>query len=205
MSDQVTDSGTLRIGRLPVGMIGKRTSGWWGMMMLIIAEGILFAYLLFSYYYFAFHYGRAWLPAELPAFKLSAPATVILILSSVAVWFGERGLHKGSRATLLGGLGVGIVLGAIFVGIQIKEWMGKGFTIASHSYGSTYFTVTGFHMAHVVGGLLVLCVVALWAALGYFDRHRGSAVSIGAIYWHFVDVVWLSIFFTFYATPYLFH
>ena len=200
MSEQTAaPGGKLRVGRLPVGMVGKRTSGWWGVIMLVAAEAVLFVYLLFSYYYFAFQHGREWLPAELPHFKLSAPNTAILILSSVAVWFGERGAHRGSRGQLLGGLSVGFVL----VFIQYKEWMGKHFSIASHSYGSLFFTVTGFHMAHVLAGLLVLLPLILWSAMGYFDRHRSSAISIGALYWHFVDVVWLTVFFTFYVTPHL--
>ena len=58
-------------------------------------------------------------------------------------------------------------------------------------------------MAHVVVGLLVLLVLLLWSALGYFDRERHAPVAIGAIYWHFVDAVWLTVFFTFYITPYL--
>ncbi len=189
--------------RLRAGSIGKRASGWYGMMTLIATEASLFVYLLFSYYYFAFQYGRHWLPAELPSFRLSGPNTVLLILSSVAVWLGERGLHKGSRTRLVIGLVIGFALGAVFVGIQTVEWMDKPFGLSSHSYGSLYFVVTGFHMAHVVAGLVVLLVLAMWSGAGYFDAERSSAVSIGAVYWHFVDAVWLAVFFTFYVTPYL--
>ena len=193
----------LVIGRLSVGSIERRASGWWGMLTLILTEAFLFAYLLFSYYYFAVQYGRPWLPAELPSFRLSGPNTAILLLSSVAVWFGERGMRRGSRWRGILGLLVGLALGVVFVGIQLREWMDKPFGLASHSYGSLYFTVTGFHMAHVLVGLLVLGALLLWSALGYFDRARMAPVSIGAIYWHFVDAVWLTVFFTFYVTPHL--
>ena len=191
----------LVIGRLSVGSIERGASGWWGMLTLILTEAFLFAYLLFSYYYFAVQYGRPWLPAELPSFRLSAPNTAILIVSSIAVWFGERGARQGSRWRLVLGLAAGLVLGAVFVGIQFREWMDKPFGLASHSYGSLYFTITGFHMAHVAAGLLVLAALLLWSALGYFDRARMAPVTIGAIYWHFVDAVWLTLFFTFYITP----
>jgi cytochrome c oxidase subunit 3 len=191
----------LVIGRLAVGSIDRRASGWWGMLALILTEAFLFANLLFSYYYFAVQYGRPWLPAELPSFRLSAPNTVILILSSVAVWFGEQGARRGSRWRLILGLLLGLLLGVVFVGIQFMEWMDKPFSLSSDSYGSIYFTVTGFHMAHVAAGLLILAFLLLWSVLGYFDRERLSPVAIGAIYWHFVDAVWLTIFFTFYTTP----
>jgi cytochrome c oxidase subunit III len=124
-------------------------------------------------------------------------------VSSIAVWFGEHGARQNSRWRLVLGLAAGLVLGAVFVGIQFMEWMSKPFGLSSHSYGSLYFTITGFHMAHVLAGLVMLAALVLWSALGYFDRERLAPVSIGAIYWHFVDVVWLTVFFTFYITPHL--
>lgn len=105
----------LVIEEISVGSIDRRASGWWGMLTLILTEAFLFAYLLFSYYYFAVQYGRPWLPAELPSLHLSAPNTVVLILSSVAVWFGERGARQNSRLRLVLGLLIGLVLGAVFV------------------------------------------------------------------------------------------
>lgn len=196
MSDRAAST-----GRFPVGSYGRRASGWWGMLLLIMTEGALFAYLLFSYYYFAVQHGRSWLPQELPEFKLSAPNTVILLLSSVAVWWGEHSTTRGSRLQAVIGLVIGIVLGIVFVGIQYLEWMSKPFGIDSNSYASLYFTITGFHMAHVVAGLLLLITVLVWSLLGYFDPERHAPVSISAIYWHFVDAVWLTVFFTFYVTP----
>ena len=193
----------LTIGRLGLGSVGKGSSGWSGMMTLIVTEAFLFAYLLFSYYYMFLQFGRDWLPPELPSFRLSGPNTAILILSSVAVWFGEHSIKKNKRGLCFLALLVGFVLGAAFVGIQIREWMEKPFVLSSSSYSSVFFTVTGFHLAHVVGGLLVLTGLLAWTALGRFDDHRHAAVSIGGIYWHFVDVVWLTVFFTLYVTPYL--
>ncbi len=83
------------------------------------------------------------------------------------------------------------------------EWHNKPFSLSSSTYSSLYFTITGFHMAHVAVGLLMLGALLLWSALGMFDRWRHAPISIGAIYWHFVDAVWIAVFLTFYATPYL--
>ncbi len=194
----------IRIGRMSVGtVVGGKSSGWWGMMTLILTEGFLFLYLLFSYYYFAVTHGRAWMPHQLPSFKLSGPNTVILLLSSVAAWYGESGIRRGNAVRATVGLLLAIVLGATFMGVQLKEWADKPFTLSSDAYGSMYFTITGFHMAHVAAGLLILFALAVWSALGYFDRQRFAPVTIGTYYWHFVDAVWLAVFFTFYITPYL--
>ena len=194
----------LHFGRQGFGSIDARSNGWWGTMTLIATEGALFACLLFSYYYMAFHYGREWLPAQLPSFHLSGPSTLILISSSVTAWVGEHGLKHGKSGRCGLWLAVSFLLGAIFVGIQIREWIEKPFMIDSHSYGSLYFTITGFHMAHVVAGLLMLLPLAIWSGIGKFDKRRRDPVTIGVIYWHFVDAVWLTLFFTFYVTPYLF-
>jgi heme/copper-type cytochrome/quinol oxidase subunit 3 len=189
-------------GSLPVGSIGRKSFGWWGMMTVIMTEGSLFAYLLFSYYYFAAQYGRDWIP-RLPKFDLSGPNTVILLLSSAFVWWGERGAKRGSRTTLSLGIAIGLLLGIIFVVVQTFEWREKPFSISTSSYGSSFFVTTGFHMAHVVVGDLMLAAVLLWSLLGFFDSKRNAPVSIAAVYWHFVDLVWLTVFFTFYVTPYL--
>jgi heme/copper-type cytochrome/quinol oxidase subunit 3 len=187
---------------LPVGSMGRHANGWWGMMMLIATEGALFVYLLFSYYYVAVQHGREWLPTDLPNFKLSAPDTLILLASSVVAWRGEKLLKEGRGGAVVAlHLAITGLMGILFVAIQYKEWSSREFTPTSSSYGSLYYTITGFHMMHVIAGILVLATLTLWSALGYFDQRRSAAVSIGAIYWHFVDAVWLVLFLTFYITP----
>jgi heme/copper-type cytochrome/quinol oxidase subunit 3 len=193
----------LIIGELGYGSIDRRASGWWGMLTVILSESFLFAYLLFSYYYFAVQYGHAWLPRDLPSFWLSGPNTVVLLASSVAVWAGERGARRGLQSQLLLGLAIAIVLGVASLCIQLLELSNQPFGLASHPYGSMFFMVTGFHMAHVAAGVLMLAALLLWSVLGYFDRERLAPVTIGAIYWYFVNAAWLAVFFTFYITPYL--
>jgi heme/copper-type cytochrome/quinol oxidase subunit 3 len=192
-------------GKLPVGAIDTRASGWWAMIFVIFTEGSLFAYLLFGYFYLAVqpHLPGTFPEGGPPSLALSLPDTVILILSSVAVGWAQKNIERDDNIRLVVGLGIGAVLGIAFLVIQCLEWYGKSFTLASSPYSSLYFTVTGFHMAHVLVGVLILCALFLWSALGYFNRIRYAHVHIGALYWHFVDAVWLLIFFTFYVTPYL--
>ena len=186
---------------LPVGSIGRHANGWWGMMILIVTEGALFVYLLFAYYYAAVQHQRNWLPEDLPDFRLSLPDTILLLLSSVVVWRGESLIKQGRSGATAIYLSVASLMGIVFVAIQALERGTKKFTPFSSSYGSLYYIITGFHMAHVAAGVLILATLALWCALGYFNRIRSAPVSIGAIYWHFVDAVWLALFFTFYVTP----
>lgn len=186
---------------LPIGPMGHRALGWWGMLCVIATEGAVFVYLLFSYAYLALQPHAAWLPEGPPSLTLALPNTAVLVASSFVVAWGERRIRAGATRhawlALLGTIGLGIV----FVAVQLVEWHDKTFGIATSSYGSLYFTITGFHMAHVVAGLLMLAALALWTRLGLFDSRRNAPIAIGAIYWHFVDVVWLAVFFTFYLSP----
>ena len=194
---------TLTRDPLPVGACGKNSVGWWGMLCLIATEGSLFAYLLFSYAYLAVQRGPAWLPEQHPSLALSGPNTVILLLSSVAVWWGEEGVKRQKRGQHIAGLAVGIVLGLIFLVVQLFEWKTKPFGLTSSSYGSLFFTVTGFHMIHVIVGLGMMMAVLAWSLMGYFSPRHHARVTVAAIYWHFVDAVWLCVFSAFYVSPYL--
>lgn len=188
---------------LPVGTIGRHASGWFGVWYLVGTEGALFVYLLFSYFYTAVQARGPWPPEGPPRLGLAAGNTLILLASSVAFRWGEQGIRKGNtRQTLLGILGA-FCLGTAFACVQLLEWHDKPFSFRSHLYGSLFFTITGFHLAHVVVGLAMLSVLAIWTALGYFDRTRHAPLSIGGLYWHFVDAVWLAVFFSLYLTPYL--
>ena len=71
----------------------------------------------------------------------------------------------------------------------------------SNAYGSLYFTITGFHLLHVIVGALMLTMLFVWTLLGYFGVRRHSTVSIAVMYWHFVTVVWIAVFLTFYIAP----
>lgn len=188
----------------PVGSAGERSNGWWGMMALIATEASLFVYLIFSYFYLASQTGQHWPPEGMPKIGIGALNTGVLMLSSVFVWGCERLVRRRRIRWASLSMGMGIVLGLIFIGIQLMEWHDHPYGISAHQYGSLYFTITGFHVIHVLVGLLVLVWLLVWTALGYFDERRCAALRIGGLYWHFVDVVWVFIFTTLYVTPFLF-
>ncbi|WP_133650879.1 cytochrome c oxidase subunit 3 [Paraburkholderia flava] len=188
---------------LPVGSAGERSGGWWGCLTLIVTEGALFGYLIFSYLYLAMQTTQSWPPEGLPKLGLGSANTAILLSSSVFVWLCERCVRRRRLRWGVASMAVAIVLGAVFIGIQLKEWHDHPYGLTTQLYGSLYFTITGFHMAHVVVGLVVLSFLLLWTALGYFDDERYAPLTIGGLYWHFVDIVWLFIFTTLYLTPYV--
>ena len=189
---------------LLTGSEGKRSGGWWGVLALIVTEGSLFGYLLFTYFYLASQSEQHWPPDGLPMLLIPGVNTVILLASSVFVWACERCIQRRLLRWSIASMALALGLGVCFVIIQLNEWSKKTYDMTSNLYGSLYFTITGFHMLHVMVGLVILMVLLLWIALGYFDHRRYAAVTIGGLYWHFVDVVWLFVFTALYLTPYLY-
>lgn len=190
-------------GPLPVGPIGRSGLGWWGVATLIASEAALFSYLLFSYYYEGATQPPGWVLEPTPKLTAALPNTILLIASSfVAIW-GEKGVEKGDRRRALLGFGITFFMGAVFVLVQCHEWSVKSYSFAASSYSSLYFVTTGLHVTHVIVGLVILAALFGWAAADFFSPRRRIAVSAGVLYWHFVDVVWLFVFTTYYITPYL--
>jgi cytochrome c oxidase subunit III len=188
---------------IPVGPLGRRGLGYWGVGTLVVTEGALFAFLLFAYYYTGATAQPGWVLETHPSLKLALPDTILLLASSVVAWIGERGILDRQRGKALLGFGGAFIMGLVFALIQGDEWAGKPFGLGTSSYASLYYVTTGFHVAHVLIGLMVLAALFLWTALDYFSPRRRMTISAGVIYWHFVDAVWLFVFFTYYVTPYL--
>ena len=91
-------------------------------------------------------------------------------------------------------------MGALFVAVQLREWGNKDFGLTDSSYSSIYFTLTGFHLAHVVAGIIVLLILAFWGWRWRLVR-GGLHLTLGRMYWHFVDAVWIVVFITIYLVP----
>jgi heme/copper-type cytochrome/quinol oxidase subunit 3 len=175
--------------------------GRWAMIWMIATEASLFAYLLFSTFYVASQQRSQWPPTGPLDLALALPNTIILILSSVCYIWAERGLSAGNPRRFTRGLRLAFLFGVLFIVLQGVEWSGMPFTPQSSAFGSLFFTTTGFHGAHVIVGLLMLLAVQVWAAQGKFSADRHLGVTLAGMYWHFVDIVWLFVFTSFYLGP----
>ena len=185
---------------LPSNVYAAHSSGRWAMRLLIVTEASFFAYLLFSYFYLG-SMASTWPPDGPPSLRISGPDTVILLLSSATLWWAEKAIEHGAQARLRAGLLITFGLGVLFLALQGVEWSHKTFTPQTSAYASLYFTVTGFHGAHVAAGLLMNLVVQVWAWRGFFSAERHGFVSNAALYWHFVDAVWIAVFTSLYLIP----
>ena len=115
-------------------------------------------------------------PEPHPSLALAGPNTLDPAARAASRSGGaSRASSAGGAGQHLVGLGAGILLGVVFLAVQVFEWKAKSYSLSSGSYGSLFFTVTGFHMAHVVVGVLILAAVFAWSAAGYFRPRRHDA------------------------------
>ncbi|VTZ25316.1 Cytochrome c oxidase subunit III [Methylocella tundrae] len=180
-----------------------RASGWYGAWLIVATEGSLFAYVLFGYCYALLQSAEKWPLDGLPPLALASASTIVLIASSAALAWGQRCVATGATDRLVQALALTLALGVIFVGLQSRDWLHQSATISADAYHSFYVLTTGLDIVHATAGVIALAALLVWALLGSFDANRGDAVSIVAIYWHFIVIVWLFIFATFFLVPYL--
>lgn len=179
-------------------------ASFWGMVLFLVSEAALFGTLIAAYHYLRVD-APAWPPEGVENPKLLVPAvnTALLLASSAAIVWAERGIRRGRRGPLLAGLGTTVVLAVAFLGLQGYEYARSTFGPGDHVYGSSFFALTGLHGLHVASGVLMLSATFVWGLLGRFDASRHRIVSNVGLYWHFVDAVWvLLIVPTVYLSPY---
>ena len=123
--------------------------------------------------------------------------TAVLLFSSFFVVLALAGAQRGNRKMLIGWLSATVVAGLFFVGMQVYEFnhfAHKGLGYTTNLFGSTFYTLTGFHGAHVTVGIIWLGTVLILALRGKLPPEKALNLELAALYWHFVDVVWIVIF-----------
>ncbi len=132
-------------------------------------------------------------PLHLPLFN-----TITLLLSGTTVTWAHHALLHNDRKGLIWGLALTVILGVIFSYVQFYEYAHAPFAFSGSIYGSTFFMATGFHGFHVIIGTIFLTVCLIRAMKGQFTPQKHFGFEAAAWYWHFVDVVWLFLFFCIY-------
>jgi cytochrome c oxidase subunit 3 len=133
-----------------------------------------------------------------PIFRTPVPLvainTAFLLASSVTMQFAVNAIKRGDAKGLRNWLIPTVLLGVWFISGQLYEYTKLGFLPDNGIFAAVFFTLTGFHGAHVTGGILMNALVLFRATKGHFTARRHLAVEAASIYWHFVDVVWIGLF-----------
>lgn len=167
------------------------------MYLFIGSESFFFLALIISYIYYV-HTGR--IPLDSSKYldiKRTSVFTVALLSSSATIFLAGFYLDKMNRNVLQRWLGLTILLGLIFLVGQASEYIRlyhMNFRISKNVLGSAFFTLTGFHGLHVLIGLVVLSIVFTMFLTRRFETIEKTALRTAAMYWHFVDSVWVAVF-----------
>lgn len=173
----------------------------YGMILFIVSEIMLFFGVFWAFAHSSLaptiDIAGVWPPRGievLDPFGIPFLNTLILLTSGASVTWAHYAILLGSNVQTQRGLIVTIILASIFTAFQAFEYVSAGFTISDSVYGSCFYLLTGLHGAHVIVGTVFLAVCLVRTYLGQLrpDHHLGF--ELAAMYWHFVDVVWLLLF-----------
>ncbi len=181
----------------PQGGVGVYTQKV-GMWVFLVSEVMFFTALIGSYIILRWGTGAAWPePRTVLAIPITALNTFILICSSVSMVKAYAAATKDDQAGLKKWLLLTVLGGATFVSVQAYEYhhlIEKGFLPSSGLFGSTFYTMTGFHGFHVTCGVISMIWVTIRAFRGKYAGGNYRGVETIGLYWHFVDLVWIILF-----------
>ena len=184
----VPSPGTADAWRLPY-------RGTVGMVCLIVAESAIFTIFVVAYLYYI---GKS-LSGPTPREVLETPIflTICLLSSSLTVHLAAKAIERGAGRSFVALWLATIGLGGIFLfgtGMEWRRLIEHGLTISTNLFGTTYYSLVGLHAFHVAVGVVLMAIVAVFAVAGLVGREHAARVGTLALYWHFVDAVWVVVF-----------
>ena len=185
--------GPIATHRSATGIPTGRLAIWW----LLASEVFIFGGLIACFVLFKLNGTPGFEDAALTSVTAGAINTFVLLTSSLSVVLAHAAIEKGDREKSFKYIWYTIGFGLVFLIIKTYEYTGKiihGHTITDNLFWSFYYTMTGLHALHVIGGMVIMALISFDIRKGYnFQR-----VELIGIYWHFVDLVWIFLFPLFY-------
>jgi cytochrome c oxidase subunit 3 len=167
-----------------------------GMYCLIVGESAIFTIFVVAY---IFYIGKS-LYGPTPQQVLEVPIinSIALLSSSVTIWLAERALEHKKMKPFAFWWAITIFLGAYFLVGTGLEWhkliYKDGLTISTNLFGTTFYSLVGLHATHVVVGLSMLLLVLIFTLTGQVREEHAHRIEVLALYWHFVDAIWIVVF-----------
>jgi len=181
----------------PYGIASKKLAIW----LFIIADAATFGAILFAYGYLRLANPDWTKPfAFSPTIVNGIVMTVVLLTSSLTMVAAVAAAQAGRTSAGVRWLGTTMLLGIAFAALHLREWFAMirdGWRLfrnpmgGSPLFGATFFGITGLHLLHVICGVIVIAVITIGFRRGRFDAGH---VETTALYWHFVDLVWMFVF-----------
>ena len=169
-----------------------------GTVLFLASELMFFAALFAAYYDLRANRGT-WPPPNVRLDTLESGAgTALLLISSIVVVLATRAMDRRSYAAARYWIACGIVAAVGFVALALHGYSKNTFTVATSAYGSIYYAMTGFHLAHVIAGIGILLALLFGMRSPALRAYHRQGVEAMTYYWHFVFIVWIGIWGTIY-------
>ena len=173
------------------------TPAHWGMISFLLSEVAFFSTLIVTYITFVGRSDVGPTPAVL-SLPLVIGTTICLLSSSATIHMADKSLRLGGGSTFVSWWSATIVLGAAFLLGTAYEWSQLIFrehlTISRNMFGTTYYTLVGFHALHVTMGVVAMLIVLALVLRRKLTTSNPIAIEMVSWYWHFVDGVWIMVF-----------
>ena len=170
-----------------------------GIYLFIISEVMLFGAFFTAYFFLRVVKGDPWpAPGTAIPVLVAAVNTAVLVSSSFTMQWASMSAKNGNRAGMRAGLFATFFLGLTFLSVQLNEYVHLGWAPHDTAQASIFYGLTGLHGAHVTVGLILLLFANIRAIRGHFSPEEHRGVEVPGIYWHFVDVMWIFVFFSLY-------
>jgi cytochrome c oxidase subunit 3 len=172
------------------------------MVVLIATEAMVFLALL-SAYFFVRAGASAWPPHGVtpPELHRSGLFTVVLLASSIPIFWMEHALFRGHMRQVAVSLAIAFVMGAAFLANTGYDFLNQEFGFGENAYASLFWVIIGLHAIHVAVGLLMSATVQVKVWTGRVTPERHVTPEVFALYWHFVDGVWIFVFTSLIVSP----
>lgn len=169
-----------------------------GMLCFLCSEASFFAVFVVAYLFYVGKSATGPTPGDVLDLGVVGVNTGCLLASSVTIALAIRAVRRDRRGGFLGWWALTALLGAEFVAGTAVEWHRllrvEGLTISTNLFGTSFYSLVGFHAAHVTAGLLAIGVVLALAAAGKVGARDAERLELLSWYWHFVDGVWIVVF-----------
>jgi heme/copper-type cytochrome/quinol oxidase subunit 3 len=182
------------------GMSNNKLAMW----IFLGSECLLFGGLISTYLLYKDRAVTGPRASELYDIPFTSVSSFILLMSSLTMVLALSALRRGDQRRNRQWLLTTALLGATFIGGQVYEFtvfVREGLGYTTNISGSAFYTLTGFHGAHVTVGIIMLLSLVVISVKGNLNKDRSETVEIVGLYWHFVDVVWIVIFTIVYLIP----
>lgn len=192
----------MNIAAIPVIGYGSTAPLWWGNLLMIMIEGMLFVLCIASYFYLRLEF-REWPPPRVPYpdIILGTANVLLLILSYLPFYLFQKAAERDNERAVRIWVTIGVLMGITSLVLRWFEFEGLHCRWDSHAYGSIVWTTMGLHALHLLAGTCETALLAVWIYTHKLDAKHRLDLEVLSYYWYFIVISWVVLYAVIYLSP----